>query len=135
MEMVSVHELQLSIVSPAATYYDGVVKTVQIPTSEGLIGVLPGHAPLLALLGYGLLTLRDSTGEKQYLIEEGFVEINNNHVVVLANAAEDLAKVTFEKAQAEYENALAIEPDDDVEAQEKEEKLRSARNKMRFTRP
>ena len=129
------HELQLSIVSPAATYYDGVVKTVQIPTSEGLIGVLPGHAPLLALLGYGLLTLRDSTGEKQYLIEEGFVEINNNHVVVLANAAEDLAKVTFEKAQAEYENALAIEPDDDVEAQEKEEKLRSARNKMRFTRP
>ncbi len=131
---ISVHELQLSIVSPSATAFEGTVSYVQIPTEDGLIGVLPGHAPLMGLMGQGLLTLKKAEGIQQFIIEEGFLEIKDNRVVVLANQATDLSKITFEQAQKEYEDAEALQPDTESEEREKLDKINSAKVKMRFTR-
>src|ERR1019366_5791558 len=66
------------------------VSDVQVPGKEGYMGILPGHAPLLGLLGIGTLTyVSVADGKKRYLsIHEGFVEVLEDHVRVLADTAE-----------------------------------------------
>ncbi|MBE7437934.1 MAG: ATP synthase F1 subunit epsilon [Spirochaetales bacterium] len=79
----------LSVVSPDASLFEGEVRWARIPTSAGLIGILPGHAPLLGLLGPGLLTLETTAGqEPRFLIRDGFLEVLRDRVTVLAGHAE-----------------------------------------------
>lgn len=96
--------INLSIVSPAKALFEGQVNGVQVPGHDGLMGIQPGHAPLLALLGSGLMTVRTETGSiDQYVVEGGFVEVSDNRVTVLANAADRVQEVNVEEARKEFE--------------------------------
>ena len=99
-------QLQLQIVSGERALVNETVDEVEIPGSEGYFGVLPGHTPLLALLGAGELWYRQGQ-EKHYLaIAFGFAEVQPDRVTILAQIAErpdeiDLARAEAAKKRAE----------------------------------
>jgi F-type H+-transporting ATPase subunit epsilon len=75
------------------------VTEVQIPGKEGYMGILPGHAPLLSLLGIGSLSYVVG-GQKRYLaIHGGFLEVLEDHVRVLADLAERAEEIDIERAR------------------------------------
>jgi F-type H+-transporting ATPase subunit epsilon len=78
----------------------------QIPAKDGYIGVLPGHAPLLSELGIGTLTYATSQGARYSMaVHGGYLEILDNHVRVLANAAEAAGEIDVEKAEEDRKRA------------------------------
>ncbi|MGE0703836.1 MAG: F0F1 ATP synthase subunit epsilon [Vicinamibacterales bacterium] len=99
-------QLHLQIVSADRSLVDEVVDEVQIPGADGYFGVLPGHTPLLALLGAGELWYRKGQ-EKRYLsIAFGFAEVLPDRVTILAQIAEradeiDVARAEQAKKRAE----------------------------------
>ena len=77
----------------------------EIPGSEGYLGVLPGHTPLLALLGVGELWYRQGQ-EKQYvLVAFGFVEVLPDHVTVLAQVGERAHEIDVSRAERAKQRA------------------------------
>jgi F-type H+-transporting ATPase subunit epsilon len=97
--------LQLEIATPEKELVREDVAEVQLPGKNGYFGVLPGHAPLLSLLGTGFLGYTVG-GRKRYLsVHGGFVEISDDHVRVLANVAERAEEIDIEKARAELAKA------------------------------
>jgi len=99
--------LSLEVATPERALVREQVSDVQVPGKEGYMGILPGHAPLLGLLGIGTLTyVSVADGKKQYLsIHEGFVEVLEDHVRVLADAAERAEEIDLQRARAALERA------------------------------
>jgi len=97
--------LQLQIVSADRSLVNEWVDEVEIPGADGYFGVLPGHTPLLALLGAGELWYRQGQ-EKHYLaIAFGFAEVLPDRVTVLAQVAERAAEIDVARAEAARKRA------------------------------
>lgn len=79
--------LRVSVVSPERTLYEGEADMVVAPAWDGELGVLRGHAPLLALLGQGALRVRAAEGEHRFEIAGGFLQVANDVVTVLSEHA------------------------------------------------
>jgi F-type H+-transporting ATPase subunit epsilon len=101
--------LQLEIVTPERQVYSDTVDSVQVPGSEGELGVLPHHAPLVSTLGVGELRFRKDGIEESFAIVGGFLQVRPDRVVVLAETADLASDIDLEKAQEarrEAERAL-----------------------------
>jgi F-type H+-transporting ATPase subunit epsilon len=97
--------LQLQIVSADRLLVNEQVDEVEIPGSEGYLGVLPGHTPLLATLQVGELWYRQGQ-EKHYLaIAFGFVEVQPDGVTILAQIAEPAHEIDPARAEAARKRA------------------------------
>jgi F-type H+-transporting ATPase subunit epsilon len=97
--------LQLQIVSADRSLVNEQVDEVQIPGSEGYLGVLPGHTPLLATLQVGELWYRQGQ-ERHYLsIAFGFVEVQPDRVTILAQIAEPAHEIDLARAEAAKKRA------------------------------
>ena len=100
-------KLTLTVVTPERAVLDRIVcDEVTLPAEAGELGVLPGHTPLIALLGIGLVTYRDGGKKGSLAVRGGFVEIASDVVRILADeavaaAAVDAAAVTKQKDAAE----------------------------------
>ena len=73
---------------------------VLIPGSEGMMGVLPNHAPVLTTLGFGELVVRKGNAEEIFAIYGGVVEIRPDKVIVLADMASSAFALNAEAAEA-----------------------------------
>jgi F-type H+-transporting ATPase subunit epsilon len=80
--------LHLKVVTPHYLLVDTDVDEVQIPTIEGLIGVFPGHRPLMAAIGRGTLSYRLGADEETVAISGGTAEIHPDRVLVFTRTAE-----------------------------------------------
>jgi F-type H+-transporting ATPase subunit epsilon len=101
--------LQLDIVTPEKLAYSDEVDAVTLPGSEGELGVLPHHAPLVSTLGFGELRIRKGGTEESFAIAGGFLQVLPDRVVVLAETADIASEIDLEKAQEarrEAEKAL-----------------------------
>jgi F-type H+-transporting ATPase subunit epsilon len=77
----------LSILTPEKSVYSGEVEYVQVPGSEGYLGVLAHHAALVTALAPGDLTVRRPGGSEEKLtVSGGFFEVSNNQATVLADS-------------------------------------------------
>lgn len=84
----AVGTLAVELVSPEAILFKGHARSVQVPAYDGLVGILPRHAPMMALLGKGILTLHASGGGTQrFSVGGGFVQVGSNVVRVVAEEA------------------------------------------------
>ena len=124
--------LNLSVVTPSKLLYEGQVSATQIPLHDGLIGVLPGHAPLIGLLGFGPLTLTDSLGRRMFAIDGGFVEITPERVTVLANSGEALEDLDVSAVQQEFDDAMAAHAQGDAAVQERLDRIAAARTRLKY---
>jgi F-type H+-transporting ATPase subunit epsilon len=91
--------LLLEIVTPEKLAYQGEVDSVQLPGSEGELGVLPHHAPLVSTLGAGELRLRTGGEDEFFAIVGGFLQVLPDKVVVMAETADIASEIDLEKAQ------------------------------------
>ena len=85
------------------------VDSVRCPGSEGELGVLPHHAPLVSTLGVGELRIRKGGAEESFAIVGGFLQVRPDKVVVMAETADMASEIDLEKAQEarrEAERAL-----------------------------
>jgi F-type H+-transporting ATPase subunit epsilon len=114
--------LHLEIVTPEKRAYDDMVDSVNLPGTEGELGILPHHAPLLSMLGAGELRIRKDGTEESFAIVGGFVQVRPDKVVVMAETADLAAEIDLEKAleaRREAERALEagfVEPADLAQA-------------------
>ena len=93
-------KLTLEIVTPDKALVREDVDEVQVPGSEGYLGILPGHTPLLATLKVGELWYRIGQ-EKHFLaIAFGFVEVLPDRLTILAQIAERAQDIDVERAEA-----------------------------------
>ena len=93
-------KLTLEIVTPDKSLVREEVDEVQVPGSEGYLGILPGHTPLLATLKVGELWYRIGR-EKHFLaIAFGFVEVLPDRVTILAQIAERAQDIDVDRAEA-----------------------------------
>jgi F-type H+-transporting ATPase subunit epsilon len=100
----------LEIVTPERLAYSGEVDSVQVPGSEGEMGILPHHAPLVSMLGIGELVIRTGGAEELFAIIGGFVQVRPDKVVVMAETADLASEIDLERAQeARREAERAIE--------------------------
>ena len=98
-------KIQLHIVSADRSLVNETVDEVEIPGSEGYFGVLPGHTPLLALLGAGELWYRQGTEKHYFSMAFGFAEVQPDRVTILAQIAERADEIDIARAEAAKKRA------------------------------
>ena len=110
--------IRCEIVTQDKSLFEGDVDIVIVPGSEGDMGILPGHAPLLATLGYGILRVRVKGEEHAFTIAGGVVEARPDVVTVLANVGENIEEIDVhraEAAKARAEDLLKKDPPPDTD--------------------
>jgi F-type H+-transporting ATPase subunit epsilon len=98
-------KLRLQVVSAERSLVNELVDEVEIPGADGYFGVLPGHTPLLALLGAGELWYRQGQDKTYLLIGFGFAEVQPDRVSILAGVAERPENIDVTRAQAALKRA------------------------------
>jgi F-type H+-transporting ATPase subunit epsilon len=101
--------LRLEIVTPERRAFADDVDAVVLPGSEGELGVLPHHAPLVSTLGAGELRIRKGVTEESFAIFGGFLQVRPDKVVVMAELADLASEIDLEaarQARAAAEKAL-----------------------------
>ena len=101
--------IDLEIVTPERLVVKVAANEVVIPGSEGYFGVLPGHAPLLTVLGAGELSYRVESGWSYLAVAGGFAEVLRSSVSVLAETAERPDEIDEERARREKVEAEAAQ--------------------------
>ena len=110
--------LRLEIVTPEKKIYSDDVDSVVVPGSEGEMGILTDHAPLMTMLQPGELRVFKGGEELRMAIGSGFIEVSNNKVAVLTDMAvheSDIDDVAAEEAIQRAEAALRDTHLDDEE--------------------
>jgi len=79
--------LHVSVITPEATIYEGEADQVVAPAWNGSLGILRGHAPLMALLGTGTLRIERAGKSTSYTVSGGFLQVVDNTVTVLSEKA------------------------------------------------
>jgi F-type H+-transporting ATPase subunit epsilon len=110
---------KLEIVTPEKKAYSEQVEFAVFPGSEGELGVLAGHAPLLSRLDPGVIRITRNNTVERLAIAGGFIEVRNNNVSVLAETAEFPREINASaalKAKSDAEEALKNAPTDAARA-------------------
>ncbi len=97
--------LSLKVITPDKIVWDDKVEEIIVPSTTGQLGILSGHAPLLSALDVGVMRIRPGKDWKAIALMGGFVEVENNEVKVLVNAAEIGDSIDREAARTEFEQA------------------------------
>jgi len=106
-------KIELEIVTPEQLLFSGEVDEVVVPGSEGYLGILPGHAPLLSELQIGVISYRQESQEFKVFCSWGFVEVLPDRVSILAEAAEFPDQINVEQARAHQMQAEQLLRSDD----------------------
>ncbi|MBD5496512.1 MAG: ATP synthase F1 subunit epsilon [Lachnospiraceae bacterium] len=98
-------QFKLRIITPDRVFYEGNAKMVEFNTTEGEIGVLPGHIPMTVVIKPGILTITEEEETKTAALHAGFVEILQDSVTVLAEIVEWPTEIDSERAEAARQRA------------------------------
>lgn len=80
--------MNLEIVTPQGSVFEGEIKEATLPGEEGEFGVLPEHASLLALLGSGVISITKMDGSQEGVaIEGGYVKVEENKTLCVVDGA------------------------------------------------
>lgn len=81
--------IELRVVTPEKVVFEGTARSLVVPAWDGWVGVLPGHAPFLTLLGAGPIQVDSESGERRaFGISGGVMKVESNQVMVLADRVE-----------------------------------------------
>ena len=92
-------KIHLEIVTPEKQLFSGAVDSVTVPSTTGYLGILPGHAPLLAELGIGEISYKIGDRTDYLFCSWGFMEILPDRVVLLAQTAEAASDIDIKRAE------------------------------------
>ena len=97
--------IRCDIVSQDRIVFSGDADLILLPGVEGVMGVLPDHSNLLAVLQFGVITVRTARDEQYFTVAGGVAEIQPDHVTVMADAAENVLEIDIERAEAAKKRA------------------------------
>ena len=103
------------IVSAEEKIFSGKVSMIVATATQGQIGILPGHAPMLTGIEAGPIKVTTENGEESYFASGGYLEVQPNRVTVLADTAlraKDMDEAAAEEARKEAARALANKESD-----------------------
>jgi len=100
--------IQCDVVSQDRALFSGPADMVIAPGSEGEMGILPNHAPLLTNLGNGVLRVRHGGREDVFVISGGVMEVRPTVVTVLADVGENIDEIDTARAEAARARAEAL---------------------------
>lgn len=103
--MADNNSFKLRIITPERVFYDGESDMVEFNTTEGEIGVLPGHIPLTVIIKPGILKIYEKEGEKIAALHSGFAEILPDRITILAEIVEWPGEIDEERAEAAKQRA------------------------------
>jgi F-type H+-transporting ATPase subunit epsilon len=109
--------LHFDLVSPERVLFSGDVDQVDVPGFEGDFGVLAGHAPLIATLRPGIMTIHRANGHLRVVVNGGFAEVNPAGLTVLADMAvplEDFDRDILAREIKDTEEDVADTKDDSL---------------------
>lgn len=93
-------DYKLRIITPDRVFYEGTADMIEFNTSEGEIGVLPGHIPMTVIIKPGVLTITEKDEVKEAALHSGFVEILPDRMTILAEVVEWPGEIDLERAEA-----------------------------------
>lgn len=129
---------KLSVVTPEKIIFEKDVRSIVAPGSEGYLGVLTDHAPLITALIPGKLTVTDNAGDEiDYSVSEGFLEVSGNVATVLADAIEVPDRIDVERAKQAEQRArkrLSRRSHSDIDELRAEAALARALNRQKMAR-
>ncbi len=105
--------IQCQLITPDACLLESSLAYASIPAHDGLMGFLPNRAPILMKLGVGELMLRfadsegRSGGDRSYFVEDGFAQMVDNRLTILARKAIPAEQLTITESEAEVKEAQA----------------------------
>jgi len=111
---------QLEIVTPEKVAIRDTAEEMQIPGSNGYLGILPGHAPLITELAIGEITYRNGSTTHHLAVAWGFAEVLPDKVTILAETAERADEINIKRAEEARQRA--------------EEEFRTGKTEEDFTR-
>lgn len=86
--MAKTKRLSVALITPAATVFEGEADMVVLPAWDGEVGILRGHAPMMALLGEGVMRVTRDGSEERFRVAGGFMQVVDDVVSVLSETAE-----------------------------------------------
>jgi len=108
-------QLHVELVAADRTVWSGEAIMVIARTTEGDVGVLKNHAPMLSLLVDGVVDIQTAEGETLIAaVDAGFLSVANNRVSILSEHAELSHEIDVERARLELEQAESADDDDDA---------------------
>ncbi|MEJ7653327.1 MAG: F0F1 ATP synthase subunit epsilon [Chloroflexia bacterium] len=128
--------LHLEVVTAERVVYSDEVDMVIAPGIEGALGILPRHAPLMSVLGFGELRVKKGSEESDIAIGGGFMEVLNDRVTVLADSAEHVEEIDLARAEEAAQRAQqALNDREHIEnAGALEQELRRAQSRIKIVR-
>lgn len=81
--------MRVTVISPERSLFDGDAEAVVAPAFDGQVGILPRHAPLMTLLGEGVLNVRGKGESTRFRVAGGFLQVVGDTVRVVAGRAEN----------------------------------------------
>ena len=131
-------KFKIEIVTPEKLVFSEEIESLVIPAERGYLGVLAGHAPLLATLQPGEITIKGSArGEIHYATSGGFMEVTPGKAVLLTESAEDVSQIDIARAEESKKRAqerLAIAAGKDVDKSRAKSALERAENRLKIAR-
>jgi F-type H+-transporting ATPase subunit epsilon len=110
--------MQVELVAADRLVWSGEARSVLARTTEGDVGILPNHAPMLSLMVDGIVDVTTADGETWIAaVDAGFLSVAGNRISILSEHAEMSHEIDLEKARAELDRAHAAGENDD-EAEE-----------------
>ena len=97
--------LTLRVLAPDQSVFDDTADEIILPSTTGLLGVLPGHISMVTAIDYGVLRVLKNGNWDSIALTGGFAEVESNEVTVLVNKAEMGKNIDSAKAEAELEQA------------------------------
>jgi len=97
--------ISVDILTPDRRVLQAQADSVVVPAADGELGILSHHAPLVAELQPGQIRMRTGDNTQYFAVSGGFVEVKNNHVVVMAETAEMAHEIDVERARQAAERA------------------------------
>lgn len=87
--MADLKKFQLEVISPERVFYSGDVEMLELTTTEGEIGIYADHIPLTTIIAPGIMTITEANDQlKEAAVLEGFMEITQEKVTILAQSCE-----------------------------------------------
>ena len=119
------------LVTPQRLVLEAPVASLEAPGSEGYLGVLAHHAPLITTLRPGRLEVKDAAGKRSaFCVGGGFLEVSANRATVLADSAERVGEIDVERAKASLARAETRLRESDIDRDRALRSLERAKNRL-----